>query len=92
MPDAPVFLITGASSGIGAATARHAAQAGYRVVLGARSEDKLRALADDLPEAIAVRCDVTEWEDQQAMAALALDEFGRIDVGFANAGLGAPGL
>jgi NADP-dependent 3-hydroxy acid dehydrogenase YdfG len=47
MPD-PVFLITGASSGIGAVTARHAAAEGYRLVLAARSEDKLAALADEL--------------------------------------------
>src|SRR5215211_5394475 len=53
----PVFLITGASTGIGAATARQAAEAGYRLVLAARSEDKLQALAGELPEAIAVRCD-----------------------------------
>ena len=86
----PVFLITGASSGIGAATARHASQAGYRLVLAARSEDKLEALAAELPEAIAVRCDVTEWEDQQALVARALDEYGRIDVAFANAGFGGP--
>ena len=48
MPDDPVFLITGASTGIGAATARAASQAGYRVVLAARSEDRLRALAEEL--------------------------------------------
>ena len=89
MPDAPVFLITGASTGIGAATARHAAAAGHRVVLAARSEDKLRALAAELPDAIAVRCDVTEWDDQQAMVARALEEYGRLDVVFANAGFGA---
>lgn len=89
MPDAPVFLITGASTGIGAATARHAADAGYRLVLAARSEDKLRALAEELPEAIAVRCDVTEWEDQQVLVRRALDAYGRIDVAFANAGFGA---
>ena len=89
MPDAPVFLITGASTGIGAATARLAAAAGYRLVLAARSEDKLRALAEELPEAIAVRCDVTEWEDQQAMVRQALDAYGRLDVAFANAGFGA---
>ena len=89
MSDAPVFLITGASSGIGAATARHAAAAGYRLVLGARSEEKLRALADGLPDAVAVRCDVTEWDDQQAMVQRAFDEYGRLDVVFANAGFGA---
>jgi NADP-dependent 3-hydroxy acid dehydrogenase YdfG len=88
----PVFLITGASSGIGAATARRAAQAGYRVVLAARSTDKLAALADELggeQRALAVACDVTEWEQQQAMVAAALDAFGRLDVAFANAGFGA---
>ncbi|HEX7291922.1 MAG TPA: SDR family oxidoreductase [Conexibacter sp.] len=91
MPD-PVFLITGASSGIGAATARRAAQAGHRVVLAARSTDKLDALAAELggPErALAVACDVTEWEQQEAMVARALEAFGRLDVVFANAGFGA---
>jgi len=86
----PVFLITGASTGIGAETARQAAEAGYRLVLAARSEDKLRSLAGELPEAIAVRCDVTEWEDQQALVQRTLDEYGRIDVAFANAGFGGP--
>jgi NADP-dependent 3-hydroxy acid dehydrogenase YdfG len=84
-----VFLIAGASSGIGAATARHAAQAGYRVVLAARSEDKLRALAEETG-GIAVRCDVTSWEDQQALVRQALDTYGRIDVALANAGIGGP--
>jgi NADP-dependent 3-hydroxy acid dehydrogenase YdfG len=87
-----VFLITGASSGIGEATARRAARDGYRLVLGARSFDKLEALAEELGgngRAIAVRCDVTEWEDQQALASAALDAFGRIDVSWANAGFGA---
>ncbi len=88
----PVFLITGASSGIGAATARHAAQAGYRLVLAARSTDRLQALAEELggdQRALAVRCDVTEWEQQEAMVQSALDRFGRLDVAFANAGFGA---
>jgi NADP-dependent 3-hydroxy acid dehydrogenase YdfG len=88
----PVFVITGASSGIGEATARRAAEAGYRLVLGARREEKLRDLAEELggPErALAVRCDVTDWDDQQAMAHAALDSFGQIDVSFANAGFGA---
>ncbi len=92
MADDPVFLITGASSGIGAATARHAAQAGYRLVLAARSADKLSALAEQLggyERAIAVTCDVTEFDQQEAMVAAALDAFGRVDVAFANAGFGA---
>jgi NADP-dependent 3-hydroxy acid dehydrogenase YdfG len=91
VPD-PVFLITGASSGIGEATARHAAEAGYRLVLAARSEEKLAALAEELggPErALAVRCDVTVWSDQEAMARQAIEAFGQIDVAFANAGFGA---
>jgi len=91
-PD-PVFLITGASTGIGAATARQAAEAGYRLVLGARSQDKLAALAEELgggERALALPCDVTEWEDQEALVTQALDAYGRIDVVFANAGFGAP--
>jgi NADP-dependent 3-hydroxy acid dehydrogenase YdfG len=92
MTDDPVFLITGASTGIGAATARHAAQAGYRLVLGARSADKLAALADELggdQRAVAVPTDVTRWEDNTAIVAAATDRFGRLDVVFANAGFGA---
>jgi len=89
----PVFLITGASSGIGAATAHRAAEAGHRVVLAARRLEQLEELAQELggPErALAVRCDVTEWHDQQALAGAAVDAFGRIDVVLANAGFGAP--
>ena len=92
MADEPVLVITGASTGIGAATARRAAEFGYRVVLAARSEDKLEQLADDLggaDRALAVRCDVADWDDQQALVAAALDRFGRLDAYFANAGFGA---
>ncbi|HWI09031.1 MAG TPA: SDR family oxidoreductase [Solirubrobacteraceae bacterium] len=92
MADDPVFLITGASSGIGAATARHAAQAGHRVVLAARSTGRLEALAAELggdERAIAVTCDVTDFAQQEAMVQAALDGFGRLDVAFANAGFGA---
>jgi NADP-dependent 3-hydroxy acid dehydrogenase YdfG len=88
----PVFLITGASSGIGAATARAASDAGYRVALAARSTDRLRELAETLggdERALAIRCDVTEWPDQHKMAAEVLERYGRLDVVFANAGFGA---
>lgn len=87
-----VFVITGASTGIGAATARAAAHAGYRLVLAARSEDRLEALAGELggdDRAIAVRCDVTEWEDNERLFDRAASAFGRVDVVFANAGFGA---
>ncbi len=86
------MVITGASTGIGAETARQAAAAGYRLVLAARSEDKLSALASELggsERAIAVACDVSEWEQVKNLATAALDAFGRIDVVFANAGFGA---
>jgi NADP-dependent 3-hydroxy acid dehydrogenase YdfG len=85
-------VITGASTGIGAATARRAVEFGHRVVLAARSEDKLQALAQELggdEKAIAVRCDVTSWDDQQAVVQATLDSFGRMDAYFANAGFGA---
>ena len=82
-----VFLITGASGGIGEATARHAAAAGYRVVLAARSTEKLESLADEVG-GLAVTCDVTEWTDQEAMVERTLAAYGRIDVAFANAGFG----
>ena len=92
MPDSPVLLITGASTGIGAATARRAVEGGWRVVLGARSEDKLAALAEELggdERALPRRCDVTEWEDQRSLVAAALERYGRLDASFANAGFGA---
>ncbi|HEV2777699.1 MAG TPA: SDR family oxidoreductase [Solirubrobacteraceae bacterium] len=92
MADDPVFLITGASTGIGAATARQASAAGHRLVLAARSTDKLEALAEELggeQRAIAVTCDVAEFAQQEAMVQAALDAFGRLDVALANAGFGA---
>jgi NADP-dependent 3-hydroxy acid dehydrogenase YdfG len=96
VPAAPsdrVLLITGASSGIGAATARHAHAAGWRVVLAARSEEALQSLAEELggaERALAVRCDVTDWGAQQRLVKLSLAAFGQIDAAFANAGFGGP--
>jgi NADP-dependent 3-hydroxy acid dehydrogenase YdfG len=87
-----VMIITGASTGIGAETARQAAAEGYRLVLAARSEDKLADLAAELggdERALAVATDVSEWADNERLAQAALDAFGRIDVVFANAGFGA---
>jgi NADP-dependent 3-hydroxy acid dehydrogenase YdfG len=89
--DDPVLLITGASSGIGAAAAR-AAASDYRLVLAARRLEELEALAAELgggERAIAVRCDVTEWDQVETMAAAGIERFGRIDAVFANAGFGA---
>src|SRR4051794_20059045 len=91
MADDRVLVITGASTGIGAATARAAAAGGFGVVLAARSADKLEALVGELggDHAIAVPTDVTVWEDNERLVAAALDRFGRVDAVFANAGFGA---
>ena len=86
------MLITGASTGIGAATARQAVAAGWRVVLGARGEERLASLAADLggeSAALYRRCDVASWDDQQELVRLAVEGFGGLDVVFANAGFGA---
>ncbi len=88
---APVILITGASTGIGAATARMLGGEGWRLVLAARSIEKLEQLASELggaEHAVAVECDVTEWADQQASVTFALEHFGRLDAAWANAGFG----
>ncbi len=83
-----VVLITGASSGIGAATAHALAQCGCRLTLAARSADKLTALAEELgPDALAVPADVTSGADAARMVEQTLARFGRIDVLFANAGI-----
>jgi ribitol 2-dehydrogenase len=87
-----VVIVTGASSGIGAATARALAREGCRVVLAARSVQKIEALAAALGDcALAVPCDVTQAADVQALVARTLERFGRIDVLFANAGIYIPG-
>ena len=84
-----VIIITGASSGIGEATTRRLAKDGAKLVIGARREDKLKELADSLPDAQIkyLATDVTKAEDVEALAKLALDSFGRIDAIFNNAGI-----
>lgn len=89
-----VIVITGASSGIGEACARQAVAAEHRVVLAARSRDKLDALVAELGDdnALAVGCDVTDPDSQRAMFEQANERFGVIDVVFANAGIGATAM
>ncbi len=92
---AKTLLITGASSGIGAATAKTAAEAGWNVALCARSADKIEALANEIGEAaIAIPCDVTKLEEIRSALAKASEKFGQVDAVFANAGTGVekPGV
>ena len=86
-----VVLVTGASSGIGEATARAAAGAGARLVLLARREDRIASLAAELGNALAVPCDVTQPEQVQHAVQSAIDKFGRIDALVNNAGQGLHG-
>lgn len=82
-----VMIVTGASSGIGRAAARRFAAEGARLVLVARSAEKLEALAKELGgDAIAIPADLTKAADVEAMVAKAEAHFGRIDILFANAG------
>ncbi|WP_299951886.1 SDR family oxidoreductase [uncultured Modestobacter sp.] len=83
-----VVMITGASSGIGAATARAASRAGARLVLAARREERIADLADELGRSVAVRCDVTDQAEVGSLVDAALGAFGRIDVLVNNAGQG----
>jgi NADP-dependent 3-hydroxy acid dehydrogenase YdfG len=86
------ILITGASTGIGAATAKRLHAEGNRLVLAARRReplDRLAATLDGDAEVMVEVCDVTEWEQNTALVEAALERFGRIDVVFANAGFGA---
>lgn len=82
-----VIVITGASSGIGEATAKILANNGAKVVLSARREERLQKLASTIGDnAIYLKSDVSNAEDMKALIALAKEKFGKVDVLFANAG------
>lgn len=81
-------LITGASRGIGEATARHLAKLGANVVLAARSEDQVQRIAKEIgPNAVGLACDVSEWKDAHAAVEQTLHAFGQVDLLVNNAGL-----
>jgi ribitol 2-dehydrogenase len=83
-----IAIVTGASSGIGRAVAYELASHGVKLVLTARSKDRLAALADDLDsEAIVVAADMTSPKDIRSIVEHAIAEFGRIDILLANAGI-----
>ncbi len=87
-----VVIVTGASSGIGAASSRLLSQHGAKVVLAARSTDKLRNLAKELPtESLVVTTDVTKAKSVTLLVEKTLKAFGQVDVLFANAGVYIPG-
>ena len=86
-----VIVITGASSGLGKAAARYLSSQGASVVLGARREDRMQALADEIAHSggkvLSVRTDVTSQGQVKALVDAAVQEFGRIDVMINNAGV-----
>ena len=87
-----VVVITGASAGMGRATARELAGAGARVVLGARRRERLEALEAEFPgQAVAVEMDVRSADDSRRLVREAVDRFGRLDSLIANAGIGMYG-
>lgn len=91
MTDEKVVLITGASSGIGAATVDKVIEAGHKAVITARSTDKLNKIVERWGEdkVLAVTADVSILSEIKTVVEKAKEKFGRIDVVFANAGTGA---
>ncbi|RUO33628.1 SDR family oxidoreductase [Aliidiomarina soli] len=91
-----VMLITGASSGIGEATARAAVKDGVKVILTARREERLQALVNELgsEHAFAVAADITDYQQLSRVVEQGVNHFGQLDAVFANAGMGvnSPGV
>ncbi|MGF6976056.1 NAD(P)-dependent dehydrogenase (short-subunit alcohol dehydrogenase family) [Paraburkholderia sp. JPY465] len=89
-----VALVTGASAGIGLATAKAFAEAGARVVLAAHDKDKLQEAADSLSakghEVLAITCDVADEAQVKAMVEQTVQQFGRLDAAYNNAGIQSP--
>ena len=85
--DDRVVVVTGASSGLGQRFARVASGVGAKVVLAARRVDRLEALSADLPDALAVECDVTSPDGPQHLIDATVDHYGRLDVLINNAGI-----
>ncbi|MEJ0021150.1 MAG: SDR family oxidoreductase [Candidatus Doudnabacteria bacterium] len=86
-----VIIITGASQGIGLATAKILSQAGAKVVLAARSADKLQKLQAELSGSLAVPSDLRKLKDIKNLAAKTIEKFGRVDILINNAGQGIYG-
>jgi len=90
-PKGKVIIITGASQGIGLATAKHLSKLGAKVVLTARSEDVLKKLEKELPDSLAIVTDVQKPEDIKNLIRETMEEYGRIDILINNAGQGMYG-
>src|SRR5688500_13960788 len=97
MPSLPgqVVIVTGASSGIGEATARRLVRGGAQVVVAARRQDRLDTLVRELDPTgasiLAVACDVTSGADRRKLVDVTLSKFGRVDALVNNAGYGTRG-
>ena len=92
MPDQPVLIVTGASSGIGEAVARLFAGKGYRVVLAARRIERMDKIVDEIiaggGQAIAIQADLKKYEDIQGLVSTTLSSYEQVDVLVNNAGFG----
>ena len=87
-----VVIVTGASQGIGLATAKLLSSKGAKVVLAARSENILKRLQKEIPNSLAVTTDMTKEEDIKELIGKTIERFGRIDILINNAGQGMHGF